>query len=74
MELNLVWENVTKVAKFAFARSQSMTVEARTILSKGKQVLTIERGRLWIGRPTRVLRSWTTMPGVGVAYGNGGSL
>jgi outer membrane lipoprotein-sorting protein len=67
MELNLVWENVAKVAKFAFARSQSMTVEASIISSRGKEVLTIERGKLWIGRPTKVLRSWTTMPEVGVA-------
>jgi hypothetical protein len=37
-------------------------------------MLQIERGRLLIGRPTRILRSATTMPGVGVAYGRGGSL
>ena len=65
---------MTKVAKFAFALIQSITVEASTISSRGKEVFTIDRGKLWIGRPTRVLRSWTTMPGVGVAYGNGGSL
>jgi len=74
IESNLAWENVTKVAKFIFARIQSMTVEASIISSKGKLVFTMERGRLWIGRPTKVLRSWTTMPAVGVAYGRGGSL
>ena len=46
MESNLDWENVTNVAKFRFARIQSMTVEASIISSRGKLVFTIERGRL----------------------------
>jgi len=57
MESTLDCEKVTKVAKFRFARIQSMTVEASIISSKGKLVFTMERGRLWIGKPTRVLRS-----------------
>jgi hypothetical protein len=73
IESNLLWEKVTKVAKFAFALIQSRTVEASTISSKGNEVFTMESGRLCIGRPTRVLRSWTTIPGVGVAYGIEGS-
>ena len=46
IESNLDWENVTNVAKFRFARIQSMTVEASIISSRGKLVFTIERGRL----------------------------
>jgi hypothetical protein len=57
MESNLLWEKVTKVAKFAFALIQSIMVETSTISSKGNEVFTMDRGRLWIGRPTRVLRS-----------------
>lgn len=57
IESNLDWENVTNVAKFRFERIQSMTVEASIISSRGKLVFTIERGRLWMGKPTRVLRS-----------------
>jgi hypothetical protein len=73
IESNLLWEKVTKVAKFALALNQSMTQDTSIISSKGKAVLHIERGRLWMGRPTRILRSATTMPGVGVAYGRGAS-
>ena len=57
IESTLDWEKVTKVAKFRLARIQSITVEASIISSKGKLVFTMERGRLWIGKPTRVLRS-----------------
>ena len=57
IESNLDWENVTNVAKFKLERIQSMTVEASIISSRGKLVFTIERGRLWMGKPTRVLRS-----------------
>jgi len=57
IESTLDWEKVTKVAKFRLARHQSMTVEASIISSRGKLVLTMERGKLWIGKPTRVLRS-----------------
>ena len=46
IESNLDWENVTNVAKFRFARIQSMTVEASIISSNGKLVFTMERGRL----------------------------
>jgi len=57
IESNLDWEKVTNVAKFKLERIQSMTVEASIISSRGKLVFTIERGRLWMGKPTRVLRS-----------------
>ena len=57
IESNLDWENVTNVAKFKLERIQSMTMEASIISSRGKLVFTIERGRLWMGKPTRVLRS-----------------
>jgi hypothetical protein len=57
IESNLLWEKVTKVAKFAFDLIQSITVETSTISSKGNEVFTIDKGKLWIGRPTRVLRS-----------------
>ena len=57
MESNLDCEKVTKVAKFRLARIQSITVETSIISSKGKEVFTIERGKLCIGRPTKVLRS-----------------
>ena len=46
---------MAKVAKFAFARNQSITVEASTISSRGNEVFTMDKGKLWIGRPTRVL-------------------
>jgi hypothetical protein len=70
---NLLCVKVTKVAKLQLALIQSKTQETSIISSKGKAVLHIERGRLWMGRPTRILRSATTMPGVGVAYGRGAS-
>jgi hypothetical protein len=73
IELNLVCVKVTKVAKLQLARIQSMTQETSIISSKGNEVLHKESGMLWMGRPTRVLRSDTIMPGVGVAYGMGGS-
>ncbi len=73
IELNLVCVKVTKVAKFALALNQSITQETSIISSKGNAVLHIDNGRLCMGRPTRILRSATTMPGVGVAYGIGGS-
>ncbi len=57
IESNLDWENVTNVAKFKLERIQSMTMEASIISSRGKLVLTMERGKLWMGKPTRVLRS-----------------
>jgi len=66
MESNLLCEKVTIVAKFALALNQSSTVEASKISSRGKAVFTMDRGKLCMGRPTRVLRSWTTMSGVGV--------
>ncbi len=70
---NLLCVKVTKVAKFALALNQSMTTDTSIISSKGKAVLQIDKGKLWMGRPTRILRSATTMPGVGVEYGRGGS-
>jgi hypothetical protein len=57
IESNLLCEKVTKVAKFALALNQSITVETSIISSKGNEVFTMDKGRLCIGRPTRVLRS-----------------
>jgi hypothetical protein len=74
IELNLLCVKVTKVAKLQLALIQSMTQETSIISFNGKAVLHIESGILWMGRPIRILRSATTMPGVGVAYGIGGSL
>ena len=54
---NLLCVKVTKVEKFALALIKSMTVETSIISSKGNAVFTIDKGRLCMGRPTRVLRS-----------------
>jgi hypothetical protein len=57
IESNLLCEKVAKVAKFALALIQSMTVEMSIISSKGNAIFTMDKGRLCMGRPTRVLRS-----------------
>jgi hypothetical protein len=46
IELNLVCEKVTKVAKLQFARIQSITQETSIISSKGNEVLHKESGIL----------------------------